>query len=152
MSQARMSHEGLVIKIPLRAHQLTDSTTPLENVFTLAHFGIPEIQPGVWTVSIDGMRRQRRTRRRLLRRVRRIGYFGIEPGDDARKRREKIAGKIYILDRALGATLPYLFALLGIVEGEDPLAMDGQVKKAHAGRDQAHPAAREPQSTADGDL
>jgi predicted ATPase/class 3 adenylate cyclase len=58
------------------------------------------------------------------------GYFGIESGDDARKRREKVAGKITILDRALEDTLPYLFGLLGIVEGDDPLAqMDGQVKK-----------------------
>ncbi len=58
------------------------------------------------------------------------GYFAIDAGDDARKRREKVAGKITILDRALEDTLPYLFGLLGIVEGEDPLAhMDGQVKK-----------------------
>src|SRR5262249_9079077 len=58
------------------------------------------------------------------------GYFGIESGDDSRKRREKVAGKITILDRALEDTLPYLFALLSIVEGEDPLTrMDGLVKK-----------------------
>ena len=58
------------------------------------------------------------------------GYFEIIPEDGERKRREKIAGKIAILDRTLENTLPYLFGLLGIVEGEDPLAqMDGQVKK-----------------------
>jgi class 3 adenylate cyclase/predicted ATPase len=58
------------------------------------------------------------------------GYFSIEAGDDARKRREKVAGRVAMLDRALEDTLPYLFALLGIVEGDDPLAqMDGQVKK-----------------------
>jgi uncharacterized protein YcbX len=57
------------------------------------------------------------------------GYFGIDAGDDSRKRREKVAGKIAILDRALEDALPYLFDLLGIVEGDDPLAqMDGQVK------------------------
>ena len=57
-------------------------------------------------------------------------YFDIKSEDDARKRREKVAGRIAILDRALEDTLPYLFALLGIVEGEDPLAqMDGQIKK-----------------------
>ena len=34
------------------------------------------------------------------------------------------------LDRTLEDALPYLFALLGIVEGDDPLAqMDGQIKK-----------------------
>jgi class 3 adenylate cyclase/tetratricopeptide (TPR) repeat protein len=58
------------------------------------------------------------------------GYFEIASADDDRKRREKVAGRIAVLDRALEDTLPYLFALLGLVEGEDPLAqMDGQVKK-----------------------
>ena len=58
------------------------------------------------------------------------GYFGIEAGDDGRKRREKVAGRLAILDRALEDTLPYLFGLLGIVEGDDPMAqMDGQIKK-----------------------
>jgi class 3 adenylate cyclase/uncharacterized protein YcbX/ribosomal protein L40E len=58
------------------------------------------------------------------------GYFGIDPGDDSRRRREKVAGKIAILDRTLEDVLPYLFGLLGIVEGDDPLAqMDGQAKK-----------------------
>ena len=58
-----------------------------------------------------------------------------------------------MLDRALEDTLPYLFALLGIVEGDDPLAqMDAQIAAPHARCDQAHPAAREPQPAADGDL
>ena len=57
-------------------------------------------------------------------------YFKIAGGDDERTRREKVAGKITILDRSLEDTLPYLFSLLGIVEGDDPLAqMDGQIKK-----------------------
>jgi tetratricopeptide (TPR) repeat protein len=58
------------------------------------------------------------------------GYFKITGDDDARARREKIGGKALMLDRALEDTLPYLFALLGIIEGDDPLAqIDGQVKK-----------------------
>jgi len=58
------------------------------------------------------------------------GYFGIETGDDGRKRREKITGRVVALDRALEDTLPYLFALLGLVEGEDSLPqVDGKVKK-----------------------
>jgi class 3 adenylate cyclase/predicted ATPase len=58
------------------------------------------------------------------------GYFRIAPEDDARTRREKVNGRIVTLDPALEDTRPYLFSLLGIVEGEDPLAqMDGQVKK-----------------------
>jgi class 3 adenylate cyclase len=57
-------------------------------------------------------------------------YFKIAIEDDERTRREKVAGKIAILDRSLEDSLPYLFALLGIVEGDDPLAqIDGQVRK-----------------------
>src|SRR5229473_1148527 len=49
-------------------------------------------------------------------------YFKIAPEDDERARREKVAGKIVMLDRSLEDTLPYLFGLLGVVEGDDPLA------------------------------
>ncbi|MBV8139814.1 MAG: AAA family ATPase, partial [Deltaproteobacteria bacterium] len=55
-------------------------------------------------------------------------YFRIVPEDDARQRREKVAGKIVILDRNLEDTLPYLYALLGIAEGDASLAqMDAQI-------------------------
>jgi len=58
------------------------------------------------------------------------GYFKIVGEDDPRTRREKVAGRVTILDRGLEDTLPYLFSLLGIVDGNDPLAqMDGQLKK-----------------------
>jgi class 3 adenylate cyclase len=58
------------------------------------------------------------------------GYFKIATEDDDRARREKVNGKVLTLDRSLEDTLPYLFGLLGIVEGEDPLAqMDGQIKR-----------------------
>jgi len=57
-------------------------------------------------------------------------YFKINSDDDDRARREKVTGRVLALERTLEDTLPYLFALLGVVEGEDPLAqMDGQVKK-----------------------
>jgi predicted ATPase/class 3 adenylate cyclase/ribosomal protein L40E len=57
-------------------------------------------------------------------------YFGILPDDVGRSRREKVAGKIVILDRTLEDTLPYMYALLGIAEGDDPLAqMDAQVRR-----------------------
>jgi class 3 adenylate cyclase/tetratricopeptide (TPR) repeat protein len=49
-------------------------------------------------------------------------YFHITPDDDARTRREKVAGRIAMLDPGLEDTRPYVFALLGIVEGIDPLA------------------------------
>jgi len=58
------------------------------------------------------------------------GYFGIDASDDGRKRREKVNGRIVTLDPALEDSRPYLFALLGLVEGEDPLAqIDVQIRR-----------------------
>jgi len=68
---------GLVLKFPRRAHQLTESITPLDGTFTLAHFGIPEIDPNGsprgWTIEVDGMVRQpiRLTLDYLMRRPKR---------------------------------------------------------------------------------
>jgi len=57
-------------------------------------------------------------------------YFEITADDDGRRRRQKIIGKLLELDRALEDTVPYLYALLGIVEGDDPIAqMDAQIRK-----------------------
>jgi predicted ATPase len=57
-------------------------------------------------------------------------YFEIVPDDDARRRREKIAGKILILDRTLEDTLPYIFTLLEVVESDDQLArMDPEIRR-----------------------
>jgi class 3 adenylate cyclase len=57
-------------------------------------------------------------------------YFEIAPEDDERRRREKINGRIVTLDPALEDTRPYLFGLLRLAEGEDPLAqMDGEIKR-----------------------
>jgi class 3 adenylate cyclase/tetratricopeptide (TPR) repeat protein len=41
-------------------------------------------------------------------------YFGIEVHDDARKRREKVTGKLLTLERALESTLPAFLALLEV--------------------------------------
>jgi predicted ATPase/class 3 adenylate cyclase len=57
-------------------------------------------------------------------------YFDIKTEDDERKRREKVGGKVLMLDRSLEDTLPYLFALLGIEEHPSPLQqMDSQVRR-----------------------
>jgi tetratricopeptide (TPR) repeat protein len=57
-------------------------------------------------------------------------YFEITADDNPRKRREKIAGKILTLDRALEDTLPYIFTLLEVVESDDQLArMDPEVRR-----------------------
>jgi class 3 adenylate cyclase/predicted ATPase len=57
-------------------------------------------------------------------------YFRIETPDDERTRREKVGGKVLMLDRSLEDTLPYLFALLGIEEQPSPLQqMDPQIRR-----------------------
>ena len=57
-------------------------------------------------------------------------YFLITTKDDVRKRREKVAGKLLMLDRSLENTLPYVFSLLGISDTPNVLAqMDSEVKK-----------------------
>ena len=57
-------------------------------------------------------------------------YFDIKGEDDERKRREKVGGKVLMLDRSLEDTLPYLFALLGLEEHPSPLAqMDPQIRR-----------------------
>ena len=73
------------------------------------------------------------------------GYFEIAGEDDrTHAPREGRRQACSTLDRSLEDTLPYLFSLLGIVEGDDPLAqMDGQIEEAaHARSDQTHSAAR----------
>jgi hypothetical protein len=61
------------------------------------------------------------------------GYFRINADDEPRIRREKVTGRVLALDRSLEDILPYLFGLLGLTEGADPIAgMDAQVKKRRA--------------------
>jgi class 3 adenylate cyclase/predicted ATPase len=58
------------------------------------------------------------------------GYFGIADADDAASRREKVRNALTALDPALADALPYLFGLLGIVDGPDPIAqMDPTIKR-----------------------
>src|SRR5499433_3625752 len=57
-------------------------------------------------------------------------YFQIQPQDEARTRKEKVAGKVLILDRSLEDTLPYLFSLLGIEDRDSSLRqMDAQIRR-----------------------
>jgi class 3 adenylate cyclase/tetratricopeptide (TPR) repeat protein len=46
-------------------------------------------------------------------------YFKINDDDSGRSRREKVAGRLALLDPSLESARPYLYALLGIVEGDD---------------------------------
>lgn len=57
-------------------------------------------------------------------------YFNITTEDEPRARREKVAGKIVILDEGLVDTLPYLYGLLGIAGEPDPLLqMELQIRE-----------------------
>ena len=47
-------------------------------------------------------------------------YFGIEPGDDERRVREKIAGRLLLLDETFRAELPILFDFLGVPDPARP--------------------------------
>jgi class 3 adenylate cyclase/tetratricopeptide (TPR) repeat protein len=46
------------------------------------------------------------------------GYFKIDYDDDERTRREKIAGRLAVLDASLEDTRPYILTLLGIAEAQ----------------------------------
>ncbi len=57
-------------------------------------------------------------------------YFQLTTQDDERKRREKITGKVLMLDRSLEDIIPYLFFLLGIAEPTSSLQqMDPQIRR-----------------------
>ncbi len=57
-------------------------------------------------------------------------YFQLLPYDDERRRREKVGGKVLMLDRSLEDTLPYLFFLLGIADPTASLQqMDPQIRR-----------------------
>jgi predicted ATPase len=58
------------------------------------------------------------------------GYFHITGDDDGRARREKITGRVLALERSLEDALPYLYALLGLIEADDPLMqMSAEIRK-----------------------
>ncbi len=58
------------------------------------------------------------------------GYFRIQDADDLATRRDKLRAVLAALDPSLSDALPYLFGLLGIQEGPDPLAqMNPQVRR-----------------------
>jgi AAA ATPase domain/Adenylate and Guanylate cyclase catalytic domain len=59
-----------------------------------------------------------------------LEYFEISRGDDDRKRRERILGKVLALDRNLEDALPYLYSLHSIADSGDSLAqMDPQIRR-----------------------
>ena len=57
-------------------------------------------------------------------------YFDLRPDEDGPKRRQKIESRLTTLDPGLLDTIPYLNALLGVAEADDPIsAMDRSLRK-----------------------
>jgi DMSO/TMAO reductase YedYZ molybdopterin-dependent catalytic subunit len=48
-------------RIKLRPHEMSDTITASEDVFVLAHLGVPRIDPAQWRLSIDGLVGEART-------------------------------------------------------------------------------------------
>jgi sulfane dehydrogenase subunit SoxC len=44
-----------VRRVKLRPHETTDAGTGTENLFVLAHLGVPRVDPGQWSLGIDGL-------------------------------------------------------------------------------------------------
>ncbi len=58
------------------------------------------------------------------------GYFGIDERDDPRQAREKVAGRLLLIDEQFREVLPLMFDFLGIPDPELPLpAMDTEVRQ-----------------------
>src|SRR5262245_13430779 len=61
LNRPRMEPASGVRRVPLRPHEMTDAMTATEDVFVLAHLGVPRIDPARWSLSIDGLVRRART-------------------------------------------------------------------------------------------
>jgi class 3 adenylate cyclase/tetratricopeptide (TPR) repeat protein len=60
------------------------------------------------------------------------GYFGIVEADDARTAREKIAGRMLLLDEAFREALPLVFELLGVPDpARPPPRMGPEARQRH---------------------
>jgi sulfane dehydrogenase subunit SoxC len=46
---------------PLKPHQLTESVTPTQDLFVLAHLGVARVDPATWSLTIDGLVRRPRS-------------------------------------------------------------------------------------------
>ncbi len=57
-------------------------------------------------------------------------YLQIAPGDDDRRKLEKVTGRVLSLDRDLDDTIPFLLALLGVADATMPIdKMDPQIRR-----------------------
>ena len=57
-------------------------------------------------------------------------YLQIAPGDDDRRKLEKVTGRLLSLDRTLDDTIPFLLSLLGVADTAMPIdKMDPQIRR-----------------------
>ena len=57
-------------------------------------------------------------------------YLQIAPGDDDRRKLEKVTGRVLGLDRSLDDTIPFLLTLLGVTDPSAPIdKMDPQIRR-----------------------
>ena len=42
-------------RVKLRPHEMTDAVTATEDLFVLAHLGVPRVDPAQWSLAIDGL-------------------------------------------------------------------------------------------------
>jgi class 3 adenylate cyclase/tetratricopeptide (TPR) repeat protein len=58
-------------------------------------------------------------------------YFAIHSRDDTRRIREKVTGKVLMLDRALESSVPALLALFDVIPADDPWSRLDPVQRRH---------------------
>jgi len=113
LGKSRLFHEFVGATAPLR-HRETGTQSQWSPLLLLEAYSVSHGKASPYLPVIE-----------LLK-----SYFDIQVQDEERKRREKVGGKVLILDRSLEDTLPYLFALLGIEEQPSPLQqMDPQIRR-----------------------
>src|SRR5512132_296488 len=64
VTRARLDPAEAYGRHPLQPHQLTDRVTRVEDTIVLCHLGVPRLNAGDWSLSVDG--RVRRPRRLTL--------------------------------------------------------------------------------------
>jgi DMSO/TMAO reductase YedYZ molybdopterin-dependent catalytic subunit len=50
-----LDHAGGVRRIKLRPHEMHAAITPTDDLFAIAHFGVPRIDAASWSLAIDGL-------------------------------------------------------------------------------------------------
>jgi DMSO/TMAO reductase YedYZ molybdopterin-dependent catalytic subunit len=58
-----MDPAGGFRRVKSRPHDMADAVTATENLFVLAHLGVPRVDPARWSLTIDGLVGQARTLR-----------------------------------------------------------------------------------------